>query len=82
MSHDQRPEPPSIVVIPHCMPGSPAVRFGRLLDLYAPETEQLDGSIMRDPTMGIISRDDFVRLLDASPSNGDATQPSSEEKTK
>ena len=44
--------------------GSAAVRFERLLDLYAPMTEQPDGSLLRDPNAGVISREDFVRLLD------------------
>ena len=45
--------------------GSLAARFERLLDLYAPMTEQPDGSTMRDPEAGVISREDFIRLMDA-----------------
>lgn len=44
--------------------GSLAVRFERLLDLYAPMTEQADGTERRDPSCGVISREDFIRLLD------------------
>jgi len=44
--------------------GSLAARFEKLLDLYAPMTEQADGTIRRDPAHGIISREDFIRLMD------------------
>lgn len=45
--------------------GSMAARLERLLDLFAPMTEQPDGTIMRDPEHGLITREDFIRLLDA-----------------
>ena len=44
--------------------GSLAARFERLLDLYAPMTDQTDGSVKRDQTHGVISREDFIRLPD------------------
>jgi hypothetical protein len=54
--------------------GSLAVRFERLLDLYAPLTEQVDGTTRREPGAGVISHEDFLRLLDTpmtSPSGGE-----------
>lgn len=51
--------------------GSIAHRFERLLDLYAPMTEQPSGEVMRDPSAGVISKEDFIRLLDAPERPGD-----------
>jgi hypothetical protein len=44
--------------------GSIAARFERLLDLYAPLTPLSDGTMVRDPNMGIISKEQFIELLD------------------
>lgn len=44
--------------------GLMAARFERLCDLYAPMTEQPDGTMKRDPEFGIISKEDFIRFLD------------------
>ena len=45
-------------------PETLAGRLEFLLDLYAPLVEQDDGSLERDPEQGVISKDDFVRLLE------------------
>ena len=41
-----------------------ASRFELLLDLYAPMTEHEGGSVWRDPSFGLISQADFVKLAD------------------
>ncbi len=46
------------------LPKTLAGRFELLLDLYAPITEREDGSVTRDPAAGVISHDDFARLLE------------------
>lgn len=44
--------------------GSLAARLERLLDLYAPLTPLADGTMVRDPDMGIITKEQFIELLD------------------
>lgn len=44
---------------------TPAARFEQLHDLYAPLTMNEAGEMVRDPANGLISRDEFLRMLDA-----------------
>ncbi len=41
-----------------------AAQFELLQDLYAPMVEQPDGTCRRDPDYGLISQEDFMRLMD------------------
>lgn len=46
-------------------PKTVAGRFEWLLDLYMPVVERKDGTLERDPAFGLISREDFMRLLES-----------------
>ena len=49
----------------HCIHGaSLAARLEMLLDLYAPTVEVKAGVFVRDPEQGILTRDEFLRLLE------------------
>lgn len=58
MTHDMKTFPTPLLA------KSPGARLEQLLDLYAPMVEREDGTRERDPSLGVISREDFVRLLD------------------
>jgi hypothetical protein len=65
---EQRTEPPTpIDTTIQQRDGSIAARFERLLDLFAPMTEQPNGEIKRDPEHGVVSRETFARMLDQLP---------------
>jgi hypothetical protein len=51
-------------------PKTPAARLALLLDLYAPEVERDDGTIERDPSLGIISLEQIRELLDTAAASG------------
>lgn len=40
-----------------------AARLEQLLDLYSPMVEREDGTMERDPAFGVISKEDFLKLL-------------------
>lgn len=44
-------------------PKTPAARMELLTDLYAPLVEDEDGFWFRDPECGVITREQFIRLL-------------------
>lgn len=43
---------------------TPAARLAQLEELYAPMVEQPDGTWRRDESCGVISKEQFMKLLD------------------
>jgi hypothetical protein len=43
---------------------TPAERLEQLMELYAPMTEQPDGTFTRDSSLGVITKEQLLRLLD------------------
>lgn len=49
---------------PSMLPETKAGKLEMLLEMMAPMTEQEDGTFVRDPSQGIISKEQFLELLE------------------